>query len=363
MTGAMLEVGTCLVSSCQMFFPRSEVRTEPQVLHHHLHHHHRDMRRPACQLLARRAVAPAAPRCQRAFHASAPRRDPLLDAVLYLPHEMMNLIHSSVPWYAAIPITAFVTRGLLVATAGSWARALTARYIGLHPLRQALSFQKQHELLRTGNFRDPKQAQAAVKTAVKSEVTRLDARWNVTLRGQISWTFAQIPIFFAMAETIRQKSGARDGLLGMGFKSVKGEEITLGMADTAGTTSAWFAPSLANEGMLWFPDLLMPDPTGVLPFVVSGIMFANMYITKNTIHNEGSVQAVIRRLLLVISLLVGPMCQHLPAALMLYWGSSTCSVMLWNAWLDWKYPAPSGFGVCKRPLQMPPVPAARRRRV
>ena len=320
----------------------------------------RVLRQPACQLLSRRVSAPTR---HRAFHASAPRQDPMLDAILYLPHEMMNLIHSGVPWYAAIPLSAFVTRAMLVLSAGTWARALTARYVGLHPLRQALAFQKRDEVLRRGNFRDPKQAMIAVKTAVKKEVKKLDARWKVSLAGQIGWTTAQIPIFFAMAETIRQKADAREGLLGMVFSSVKGVDTHHGVDGVTTTTSAWFEPSLANEGMLWFPDLLVPDPMGILPFVVSGLMFTNVYTTKNTVQNDWSWPSVLRRFLLGLSLLIGPLCQHVPAALVLYWGSSTSSVMLWNVWLDWKYPAPRGYIACKRPLLMPPVPASRGRKL
>jgi inner membrane protein COX18 len=299
----------------------------------------------------------------------------VLDAVLYLPHEMMNLIHTSgLPWYAALPLTAFITRGLLVTTAGGWARALMARYVGLHPLRQALAFHKRNEILQKGNFRTPKEAMIAVKKEVKDEVAKLDKRWNVSLRGQIGWTLAQIPIFFAMAEAIRQKCGARDGLLGIGFSALRskdvetavgdmGEDAQTAMGDMVSTTSTWFEPSLANEGILWFQDLLLPDPTGALPVIVSGLMFANIYLTKNTVDNAASWSLLVRRTLLGVSLLVGPLCQGMPAALMLYWASSTTSVMLWNVWLDWKYPAPRNFTACKRPFQMLPKPLPKSRKV
>jgi inner membrane protein COX18 len=357
-------------------------RSGSEVQHHD---NYRDMlssrllRRPARQWLSSTSAASLTPKCRppaRTFHASAPRQDPVLDAVLYLPHEMMNLIHANVPWYAAIPLTAFVTRGLLVTTAGAWARAIMARYLGLHPLRQALAFQKRNEILQRGNFRTTKEAILTVKKEVNEEVAKLDQRWNVSLRGQLGWTLAQIPIFFAMAEAIRQKCGARDGLLGLGFSAFKSKNAETAVGDMAdgaqtdvadmgldaqtslgniaGTTSTWFEPSLANEGMLWFENLLLPDPTGALPFVVSALMFTNIYMTKNSMDDVKSWSLLIRRSLLGVSLLVGPLCQAMPAALMLYWTSSTSSVMLWNAWLDWKYPAPRNLTACKRPLQKPP---------
>lgn len=283
--------------------------------------------------------------------------------MLYLPHEMMSLIHTQVPWYAAIPLTAFLTRALLVTTAGSWSRSLTARYIGLHPLRQALAFHKRDEVLKRGNFRHPREGVMQVKREVKQEIAKLDKRWNVTLRGQISWTFAQIPIFFTMAETIRQMCGARDGLLAMGLSAFRSEDVVPSVHGVAMTSNAWFEPSLANEGMLWFQDLLLPDPTGALPFVVSAIMFANIYTSKNTVSTDSKWPLLIRRTLMGLALLIGPLCQALPSALLLYWASSTTSVMLWNFWLDWKYPAPRGFTACKRPLQMPPLPVSRIRKV
>jgi inner membrane protein COX18 len=327
------------------------------------------LRHPACQQLPRITVVSKVPACRpsaRAFHASAPRQDPVVDAILYLPHEMISLIHTTVPWYAAIPLSAFVARGLLVTTAGTRARALMARYIGLHPLRQALAFQKRDEILKRGNFRSTKQALVTVKKEVKDITAALDKRWNVTLSGQISWTLAQIPIFFAMAETIRQKCGAQDGLLGMAMSVFRGDSTTMttetGQIVPRVTPTDWFEPTLATEGMLWFPDLLLPDPTGVLPFIASGIMFANIYTSKNTVESSAKWPNLLRRTLLFVSLLVGPLCQNLPAALMLYWSSSTASVMLWNAWLDRRYPAPRGYTACKRPLLLPPMPITKARR-
>ena len=317
------------------------------------------LRLPARQLLStsRRCVP------SRSFHASAPRRDPVLNAVLYLPHEMMSLIHSQVPWYAALPIAAFMTRGVLVTTAGSWARSLTARYIGLQPLRQALALRKRDEISKYGGFRT-KEAMVTIRKDVKNEVDKLDKRWNVTLWGQINWTFAQIPIFFTMAEVIRQMSGARDGLLALGLSYIRfGDNTATIDPAAAAASSPWFEPSLANEGMLWFENLLLPDPTGVLPFAVSGLMFANIYFTNNTVNNDKSWPNLLRKTLLGVSLLVGPICQNMPAALMLYWASSTTSVIAWNAWLDWKYPAPKGFTACKRPLQMPPPLAPKARKL
>lgn len=353
--------------------------------------------RPARQLLSRSHVAHHAPITRpptRAFHASAPSQDPVLDAIFYLPHEMITMIHTQVPWYAAIPASAFLLRAGLVTSLGRWSRSLLARYIGLQPLRQALARAKRDEIRRTRVFRTSKEATQRTQHEIGQVIRTLDSRWNVTLKGQIGWTVLQIPIFFTMAEIIRKMCGARDGLLALGLSVFKRNEAveTAAPTDVAGITSwaidsswapnalstasaindttnttnghglspvaldAYFEPSMASEGMLWFQDLTMADPTGALPFIVSGLMFSNIYFTKNAADasDASTFQTALRRTLLAVSLAIGPLCQNLPAGLMLYWVSSTSSVIIWNAWLDWKYPSPRDFTACKRTLLMPP---------
>ncbi|KAF2692195.1 hypothetical protein K458DRAFT_411846 [Lentithecium fluviatile CBS 122367] len=323
------------------------------------------LRPPARQLLARNAPSHALLPRRRAFHATPPRDDAVLDAFLSLPHEMMTQIHTHLPWYATIPLTAFLIRGLLVTTAGSWARSLTARYIGMQSLRQAMAHHKRRELTKKGGYSNPIEAKRAIALAIRQETSALDRRWRCTLRGQMSWTLAQIPIFFTMAEVIRQMCATRDGLLAT---TLSGVGLRTGSSTIHGVTiepeNPWFEPTLANEGMLWFPDLLVPDPTGALPFVVSALMFTNVFFTKNgpaDPNNMPRFSRNLRRVLLGVSLLVGPMCQGLPSALMLYWAGSTSSVIVWNWWLDWRYPAPKDGLKCKRPLQI--IPPLRTRRM
>lgn len=333
--------------------------------HFNLHSQHtmlsaRLLRPPGRQLLPRSPILPpkllSIPRT-RAFHATA-RKDGALDTLLYLPHEMVSLMHNYLPWYATLPLAAFLVRGLLVTTAGSYARALTARYIGTHPVRQALAYQKRNQLMMRGSYTNPKEARTSIAKAVKAETAALDKRWNCTLRASVAWTLAQIPIFFTMAEVIRQMTGTRDGLLGIVLGTIGLKEKSEMVHGIALDGNPWFQPSLAEEGILWFPNLLTPDPA--LPFVVSALMFTNVYFTKNGASaNPDSMPTfsrAIRLSLMGASLMIGPLCQDLPAALMLYWAGSTSSVMLWNIWLDRKHPSPRGFTACQRPLQLLAVP-------
>lgn len=325
------------------------------------------LRQPTRRLLAAPCLRPPplpALSHGRAFHATAPRGSAVLDAFLTLPHEMLSLLHTQMPWYAAIPASAFVVRALLVTLLGSRSRAITARYIGTQPLRDAMTRQIRDSLMKEGGFSSPKQAKSVIAAAVKKETEALDRRWNCSLWTQVNWTVAQIPIFFTMAEVVRQMCSTQDGLLSLSLRG-------LGLKDTPAAPvhgismdyNPWYEPTLASEGMLWFPDLLAPDPTGVLPFVVSGLMFSNIYFSKNSSGDPNDLPRFsrnVRRMLLGVSLLIGPLCQHLPAALMLYWAGSTSSVIVWNWWLDWRHPTPNGFNACRRPLHLLPASKPRR---
>jgi len=248
-----------------------------------------------------------------------------------------------------------------------------------------MAFSIKDRLLKTGGFKTPKEAKLTISRAVYRRTQELDKKWGCSLRAQLGWTFLQLPVFLTMAELVRQMCNTRNGLLGMVFNGFglgkeqtsygalesgmepivpampgmdmvpqsAGMEImgveTLGMS----TTSWFFEPSLATEGMLWFPNLLIPDPTGTLPFVVSALMFTNVWTTNNSPDAVGKMArstVIIRRVLLGVSLMIGPLCQEVPAAMLLYWASSTSSVLLWNSWLDRKYPAPRGWGACNRSL-------------
>jgi inner membrane protein COX18 len=280
---------------------------------------------------------------------------------------MMTLIHTQLPWYATLPLSAFIMRGLLVTTFGAKARSLIARYIGLNPLRQAITRHKSVEIGKRRNHASSKALKLTIAREVRSVTGPLDARWKCSLRGQFGWTFAQIPIFITMAEVVRQMAATQDGLLGMALTAfgLKDAPSQAHGDVVMGPENPWFEPSLANEGMLWFPDLLAADPSGALPFVLSGIMFTNIYISKNGSPDgmASTTSTAIRRLLLGVALLIGPLTQQLPAALLLYWSSSTTSVLLWNLWLDRKYPAPRGFMACKRPLMNLPPPKVKTKRM
>ncbi|KAJ9656094.1 hypothetical protein H2201_008645 [Coniosporium apollinis] len=85
---------------------------------------------------------------------------------------------------------------------------------------------------------------------------------------------------------------------------------------------SWLEPSMANEGALWFQDLTVADPTLTLPFVVSGIMFLNVWrgsAQTKRVGRESVGAKTLRRGLLLLTLAIGPLTLNVPAGVMVYW--------------------------------------------
>jgi inner membrane protein COX18 len=235
-----------------------------------------------------------------------------------------------------------------------------------------MSLQVLDKYMQHGGFSNPNQAKRVITKAIKHETKLLDKRWHCGVWQHVAFSVSQFPVFLLMAETVRRMAATKDGLLMM---TLRGTGLAGGNTETAAAyvngqwvadlaANPWFEPSLATEGMLWFPNLLVPDPTGFLPFILSAVMFTNIYVSKSStvgsFENASSFARNFRKFMLGICLIIGPLCQYLPSGLILYWVSSTSSAMLWNAWLDRKYPVAPGFGPCKRKLVQLPLRLTRK---
>ncbi|KAK6955854.1 hypothetical protein Daesc_003499 [Daldinia eschscholtzii] len=111
------------------------------------------------------------------------------------------------------------------------------------------------------------------------------------------------------------------------------------VATAAEHTKNLLDPSIAFEGCLWFPDLSVPDPYHILPLALSSLLVWNMLpksqagLRQLAGLNPGdrllvetpaiTRQRRLRRMLIVLSALIGPMTADLPAALHLYWLSTS----------------------------------------
>ncbi|KAL8914265.1 MAG: hypothetical protein Q9172_007127 [Xanthocarpia lactea] len=110
-------------------------------------------------------------------------------------------------------------------------------------------------------------------------------------------------------------------------------------------------PSFATEGVLWFPDLLAPDPHLFLPFILSLTLFANIIHVEKTANKLGTAQTAFRRRLgnsfKIVALAVGPMTLSMPSAIHVYWISSSVFAMGYNMLMNWYSPLVTGVKPCR----------------
>ncbi|KAI6647341.1 hypothetical protein LOD99_12337 [Oopsacas minuta] len=78
--------------------------------------------------------------------------------------------------------------------------------------------------------------------------------------------------------------------------------------------------SLATGGILWFPNLLIPDPFFILPLSTSITMFISMQVSE--MRNAMATNALLKYGIVGMSLLIFPITMKFPAALTLYWFTS-----------------------------------------
>ncbi|CCC07567.1 hypothetical protein SMACR_06769 [Sordaria macrospora] len=136
--------------------------------------------------------------------------------------------------------------------------------------------------------------------------------------------------------------------------------------------SAYFQNALPTsmEGCLWFPDLMAADPLHILPFILSFTMFVNVMprtregwlrllnpgteVAEPNPHNIGdqasqikvqkSIGLRMQRALLLLTLLVGPATFNLPAALHLYWITTSLTSNAITSVVAAKMPLPPSLG-------------------
>lgn len=180
-----------------------------------------------------------------------------------------------------------------------------------------------------------------------------------------------------IAKTVRTEAQtAGDGLIAAATTTAdtltgSGTDITAAMI--AHTTAE---PSLTTGGILWFPDLTVADPWHVLPLALSAIFIVNLWpktvAGRQAVFNMDSgdpsdsdlkpnpnrsarTRLGLHRGLFITSFLIGPITMDFPAALHLYWISS--SALSWGTqkMLDRLYPVKGNAVKLCKGIELPVI--------
>lgn len=266
-------------------------------------------------------------------------RRPFLPECLSQTHTLISGLHgmTGLPWVATIPLFAFLVRTVIHLPLSAYCYKLKVKRLMLYKESRIAVEEKNARL--EDREKSPQERQRIQDKAVNLLWRRM-VKQNKVQFWKSYVVYLNVPTWVIVMETIRRMTGTEDGMLSLIAKQLTARK---GMQNPQFVTPDELVPiepSLATEGMLWFDNLMIPDPLSILPFVVSGFLYV-MYSTRKGIIDfqpppgSTSEQLILvriinelkARILKVGALLIGPATLMFPSAMLLYWFSSSLAAV------------------------------------
>ncbi|KAI1084527.1 hypothetical protein F5B20DRAFT_209944 [Whalleya microplaca] len=297
------------------------------------------------------------------------------DAILGLHH----LAHT--PWFLTIPLVALGIHAVFRLPFHAHQQRLRARRARFGAVLRAWAARIQRDLEREKSVPDA----GARLRETRARYLRAEKRiWRTAgLQGwKLYSSLLGVPFWILGIDSVRRLCGGPKGLLGAfltgsaddaaasaevgggdaaASASSQGPVAVAAGGDVSAVDSAASAvterisqladPSIATGGCLWFPDLSVPDPYHILPFALSAMMVSSMLLKpgsgawalgpgpddkdKEKVTTRSSrITTGFRRGGLLVAGLIGPLTIDLPAAIHLYWLTSTAANLVTYKVLD-----------------------------
>lgn len=292
---------------------------------------------------------------RHSFHASSHPR--FLDTCFGIVHASLASMHSTtgLPWVATIPCFALAVRAFVLSPFLIYLHRLNSRRAKLRPMALAWAHLIRKHVRKEYAAEGPDFCQKHMERQYRKKMTEIHRRHGTQLWKNLI-SLGQFPIFLIIVETVRKMCGAHKGLLGLMMPGASDENQSMEaipldqvIAQDQGTELFLFEESLGNEGALWFPDLLVPDPMMILPFALMGTLFLN--INYHTSRNDGApVSKWSRRFtrgLKILALASGPLTLQVPSAMLLYWVSSSLCGLGQLVLMERYFPLTTTVKACK----------------
>ena len=311
--------------------------------------------------------------CQPSFHSrrllSTSPKPQLADSAILVAHDIFQNAHhlTGTSWSFTLPAVAVALRFLVLAPITFYTHNVTAKRLKLLPLGYALRHAIRKDVIRKHGAEGPRTCDAIVRKTLARKGRGLRKEFGVQYwKSFLGWV--QVPVWLTMIEALRRMCGTREGLLGLaqrGFGSVtekgmgvdntiEGDAVEDVEAVEKGTDMAEALPqavynvpveaSFATEGMLWFPNLLVPDPHALLSVFLTASIWANVAYLQHKNQRVNAEPSKWRerftRTLYVVGAGAGAATVQLPSAMLVYWVSSSASALLFNVVLDRTRPLP-----------------------
>ncbi|KAK0674738.1 hypothetical protein QBC41DRAFT_309459 [Cercophora samala] len=344
------------------------------------------------------------------------------DTAIYNAQEYLLFLHSSlgIPWYLTIPLFAISLNALFRLPINIYIQKIARRQAKLQYLSHVFTT---HEVFSSLSRNPPEKAnqmgdQRKRFAELKAKASKtFQRRWKLESWRAIAASLASIPIWLLGIEAVRRQCMTTGGLLGVILnlfreKKVTGEaagtvelansamkptipppppppldntltEAISSTQDIASTAAATTQPAM--EGILWIPDFALADPYHILPFALSAVLVANV-IPKNkaqlarlvgttppadspmeeTTTFKQRLLVAGTRMNFLFSVIVGPMTMGLPAAMHLYWITSSLINQASKRLVNWYWPVVQPGGLVRtRPesFMIYPMPQERKQPV
>jgi inner membrane protein COX18 len=247
-----------------------------------------------------------------------------------IPHDLFEIVHDLIPlWAISIPVATvairFMVTGLIkVINARGTSRLETVHAFKL-AYEQATKRRKPVEPFSVDASGMPIIV-VPREVHLKSWHNAIMKRYKASQLRITLWNLVNIPVWLATVETLRSMVGCKYGVIGLFCRSLgllPGESEIL--------HPLMVKPLMSSEGALWFADLTVPDPTGCLSVILGlaiarSIFQATASLRKPSFIDEGGrYRKYWVRAVPLGGLIIVPLTLQFPAALLLYWASSTIS--------------------------------------
>ncbi|OTB16397.1 hypothetical protein K445DRAFT_32637, partial [Daldinia sp. EC12] len=258
----------------------------------------------------------------RSFHVAPP----VASTIIQTAEDALLALHSltHTPWFLTIPIAAVGISLAFRLPFNAYTHRINQQRARFTPVLMGWTGRIARDLRReeVPSSREQKELLARHKK-VASRIYRTVGLQDWKLYS----SFLGLPFWLIGIESVRRICGGPRGILGqiatssLDITTTATEQVhTVDpnvVATAAEHTKNLLDPSIAFEGCLWFPDLSVPDPYHILPLALSSLLVWNL------LPKSQAGQRRLRRMLIVLSALIGPMTADLPAALHLYWLSTS----------------------------------------
>jgi inner membrane protein COX18 len=247
-----------------------------------------------------------------------------------IPHDLFEIAHDLIPlWAISIPVATVAIRFMVTGLIKLINARATSRLQTVHAFKLAYE-----QATKRPTPVEPFSVDAAGMPIVvvprevhlKSWRNAIMKRYKASQLRTTLWNLVNVPVWLATVETLRSMVGCKYGIIGLFCRSLgllPGESEIL--------HPLMVKPLMSSEGALWFADLTVPDPTGCLSVILGLAIARNIFqatasLRKRAFIDEGGwfrkywVRAVPLGGLIII-----PLTLQFPAALLLYWASSTIS--------------------------------------